>query len=56
MVLVGDVGATTTELALLGERLAFREIRSFARREYDSLHHIVRDFLRAGAQAAERVR
>jgi glucokinase len=49
LILAGDVGGTTTKLALLDERLAFREIRTFASREYDSLNHIVHEFLRAEA-------
>jgi glucokinase len=48
-ILVGDVGGTTTDLALLDEKLTFHEIRSFASREYGSLNDIVREFLRAEA-------
>jgi glucokinase len=51
MILVGDVGGTTTELALLDEKLAFREVRSFPSREFDSLNSIAREFLSTSAPA-----
>lgn len=50
VILVGDVGGTTTKLALLDEKLAFQEIRRYASREHDSLNHIVREFLSSRAQ------
>jgi glucokinase len=49
---VGDVGGTTTDLALLDDQLAFREIRSFASREHASPSDIVREFLRGHASFA----
>jgi glucokinase len=49
-VLVGDVGGTTTKLALLDEKLAAQVIRRYASREHDSLNHIVREFLSSRAQ------
>ena len=48
--LVGDVGGTTTKLALPDEKLAVREIRRYPSREHDSLSHIVREFLHSRAQ------
>ena len=47
VILVGDVGGTTTKLALVDEKLAVQEIRRYPSREHDSLNDIVRDFLRA---------
>jgi hypothetical protein len=49
VILAGDVGGTTTDVALLDERLAFRVIRSYPSREYGSLNDIVREFLRVEA-------
>jgi len=49
-ILVGDVGGTTTKLALLDEKLAFQEIQRYPSREHDSLSHIVREFLSSRAQ------
>jgi glucokinase len=51
LLLVGDVGGTTTRLALLDEKFAFQGIRSFASREYGSLDDIVREFLRGHPHA-----
>jgi glucokinase len=48
VILVGDVGGTTTDLALLDDSLTFRELRSFASRDYDSLDRMVGEFLRGG--------
>jgi glucokinase len=47
VILVGDVGGTTTKLALVDEKLAVQEIRRYPSREHDSLSDIVSDFLRA---------
>jgi glucokinase len=47
VILVGDVGGTTTKLALVDETLAFQEIRRYPSRERGSLSDIVREFLRA---------
>lgn len=49
VILAGDVGGTTTDVALLDERLAFRDIRSYPSREYGSLNDIIREFLRVEA-------
>ena len=51
MILVGDVGGTTTDLALLDERLTVHTIRSFASQEYNSLYDIVQEFLRTQSEA-----
>lgn len=50
VILVGDVGGTTTKLALLDETLTFQEFRKYASREHDSLNDIVREFLSARTQ------
>jgi glucokinase len=52
VILAGDVGGTTTDLALLDERLSFGTVRTFASQEYSSLYDIVRDFLRTQSGAA----
>lgn len=49
VILVGDVGGTTTDVALLDERLAFRVVRSYPSRKYGSLNDIVHEFLRLEA-------
>jgi glucokinase len=49
VILVGDVGGTTTKLALIDEKLAVQQIRKYASREHDSLNDIVREFLHAEA-------
>jgi len=51
VILAGDVGGTTTDLALLDEKLAVRELRSFSSGEYDSLTRMVREFLRTGSHS-----
>ncbi len=50
VILVGDVGGTTTKLASVDEKLAFQEVRRYASREHESLNHIVREFLRSRTQ------
>jgi glucokinase len=51
VILAGDIGGTTTKLALVDEKLAFQKIQRYASREHDSLNDIVREFLRAETPA-----
>jgi glucokinase len=50
-ILVGDVGGTSTDLALIDEKLRFHEARSFVSREYGGLRDVVGEFL-GGSPAA----
>lgn len=52
VILVGDVGGTTTDLALLNEKLAVRAIRSFPSREYGSLSEFCTWFVNFSDSAA----
>lgn len=49
LIFAGDVGGTTTDLALLDAKLTVHTIQSYASQEYASLIDIVRQFLREEA-------